>query len=185
MQHYRINSSTLALEEVKPKRSYYSLVIFAVILLLLGFSSGVKVNTVIEKIPVILKPKEPECTPTNVKEFIAKLNLRFPKIVYQQVMCESNNLTSATFKQFNNLLGMENARIRPTVGTDIGARWAKYENWKQSLVDYALWQTSMAYNIDTEEDYYALLDEVYCNYKLKENAGERYSTRLKRINYDN
>jgi beta-lactamase class D len=183
--NYQINPNTLELEIVKVKRNYFSLLVLGIILMLLGFTSGVKVKTVIEKVPVLLQPKEQECTPQNVKDFIIKMNLKFPKIVYQQVMCESAYLQSPTFKEFNNLLGMENAKSRPTVGTDVGVRWAKYDNWKQSITDYALWQASYTTKISSEEDYYTFLDEVYCSYKLKENAGERYSTRLKRIPYDN
>jgi hypothetical protein len=185
MQHYQINPTTLELQVVKIRRNYYSLLVLGIVLMLLGFTSGVEVKTVIERVPILLQPKEQECTPQSVKEFIIKMNLKFPKIVYQQVICESANLQSPTFKQFNNLFGMEKATVRPTLGKDVGARWAKYDDWKQSIIDYALWQTSYTGKIDSEEDYYTFLDEVYCNYKLKENAGERYSTRLKRIPYDN
>lgn len=184
MQHYKINPNTLKLELVKVKRNYTNFIIAGIILMLLGFSSGVKVNTIVERVPIILKPKEPECNSENVKAFITKLNLKFPKIVYQQAVCESNNFQSPAFKQLNNLMGMENAKVRPTVGTDIGTRWAKYDNWEQSLVDYALWQAYMAREITTEDDYYYFLDRIYCNYALEENKGELYSTKLKRIQWE-
>lgn len=184
MQHYKINPETLKLEVVKIKRNYSNFILAGIVLIILGFSSGVKVNNIVEKIPVILKPKEPECNSENIKAFITKLNLKFPKIVYQQAICESANFQSPAFKQLNNLMGMENAKVRPTVGTDVGTRWAKYDNWKQSLIDYALWQTYMAKDIDTEEDYYYFLDEIYCNHNLKENQGELYSTRLKKISWE-
>lgn len=184
MQHYKLNPLTLQLEAVKPKRNYVNFIIAAVILMLLGFSSGVKINTIVEKVPIIVKNKEMECNSNNVKEFILKLNVKFPKIVYQQAMLESKNLQSPAFKELNNLMGMENAKIRPTVGTDVGVRWAKYDNWQLSLIDYALWQTYMAKGITDEDDYYLLLDQIYCNYNLKENQGELYSTRLKGIKWD-
>lgn len=184
MQHYKFNPKTLQMELVKIKRNYVNFIIAGAILMLLGFSSGVKVNTIVEKIPVILKPRQEECNSENVKEFITKLNLKFPKIVYQQAVCESANFQSPAFKQLNNLMGMENAKVRPTVGTNVGTRWAKYSNWKESLIDYALWQAYMVRDIDTEEDYYYFLDEIYCNHNLEENKGELYSTRLKKISWE-
>ena len=184
MQHYKINPETLKLELVKIKRSYSAYIITAIILMLLGFSSGVKVKTIVERIPVIMTTKEQECNQENVKAFIVKLNVKFPKIVYQQVMLESNSLQSPIAKELNNLVCMENARSRPTTGSDIGTRFARYDNWKQSLVDYALWQTYMARDITSEEDYYYLLDNLYCDHRLKENAGPLYSTRLKQISWD-
>lgn len=181
MLHYKFNSETLEMEIVKIKKEYSNYIIAAVILMLLGFTSGVKVNAVIEKIPIILTTKEQECTPDNVKAYIARLNLKFPKIVYQQVMLESDHLRNPKVKSLNNLLGMEVPTGRPTLGVSAGQRFASYDSWRQSIADYALWQVYMARGIDNESDYYHLLDELYCPHTLPENAGALYSTRLKQI----
>lgn len=183
MQVYKFNTQTLEYEITK-QRKYIHYFIVAAIFIILGFGSGVKINTLVERIPIVLISKPEPCNPENIKAFIKKTNLKFPKIVYQQIMVESQNLKSPIFLQLNNLMGMENARSRPTTGKDTGVRFAQYENWKQSIVDYALWQASYAKEIQNEDDYYYLLDRLYCSKDLPENSGQLYSTRLKQIKYE-
>lgn len=180
MKLYKFNSTTLTYEAVKTRWRLSSIVIIAFLFSVLGFSSGVKVKTVVEKVPIMLQQSD-TCTPEAVKEYLIELNVRFPKIVYQQVMVESNWLKGPLVGYQNNLVAMENAVSRPTVGENIGVRFAKYDSWRQSLVDYALWQASYTKGIKTEEQYYDFLDKVYCPSNLPENAGLLYSSRLKQI----
>lgn len=178
---YVFNPKTLLFEEVK-NNSYVKYVLGAIaVLLLLSMSSVVKITKVFEKVPVVIHYSEEPCDSANLCKYIQTLNLRFPKIVYQQVMLESNYLSSSLYKTQNNLLGMENATYRPTIGKNLGTRFAYYNNWKESLIDYALWQSYLTKDIKTEEEYYTFLDKVYCPEQLEENKGEKYSTRLKRI----
>lgn len=181
MQMYKFNPHTLEYVAAKDKTRLTTLALCAVVFLIMGFSSGVKVNTVLEKVPVVLKATPEECNDANVKAYIQKLHLKFPEIVYQQAVLESQHFNSPVFKQLNNLLCMENAKTRPTTGVDVGTRFAKYNSWQESLVDYALWQACYAQNINSEEEYYYLLDKLYCNSSLAENAGPSYSSRLKQI----
>lgn len=183
MQLYKFNTKTLTYEYAKRGR-WQIFLLAAIVFTVLGFSSAVKVNSMVERIPVVLPPQTDLCTDDNVKACIKRLNLRFPKIVYQQAVVESNHYTSPLFKNLNNLVCMENARQRPTVGSDIGNRFARYDNWQESLVDYALWQAYYARDVDTEEDYYYLLDKVYCDGDLPENAGVSYSSRLKQVPWE-
>lgn len=180
MNLYKYNSKNLSYEEIKSPRYnlYFGIILF---LMITGFSSVVKINNTVEKIPIIIKQQEQICNSTNVKNYIKTLNLKFPNIVYQQVILESNNFKSPVFKSLNNLLGMENSMNRPTIGINTGNRFTMYSNWHNCLIDYAIWQAYMTRDIDTEEDYYYFLDKVYCPSILKENKGELYSTRLKRI----
>ena len=71
---------------------------------------------------------------------------------------------------------MEYTKGRPTLGQNIGNRFARYNNWKESLADYCIWQGVMARDIRNESEYYELLDKVYCP-----DSGVLYSTRLKKI----
>ena len=180
---YIFNTTTLAYEQVKKRKNFLFLSTLVVLLVFFVLNNSiVRIKQVVEKIPVIIEQKEERCTPENIKAYLEIINVRYPDIVYKQVMLESNNLKSPLVKSHNNIICMQNSKIRPTVGIDIGTRWAKYNNWKECLIDYALWQTYMAKDIKNEEEYYALLDKVYCPSDLLENQGELYSNKLKKIN---
>lgn len=180
MKLYKFNDSTLQWEDFRTKTNFRTPILVAIVFLIMGFSSALKFNTVIERVPVILQHREEECDTLAVRRYIATLNLRFPKIVYQQVMLESAWLTSPIYRQFNNMTGMQVATARPTTGKDVGNRFASYESWKECLLDYALWQAAYTSEIKTEADYYYFLDKVYC----EPTGGIPYSQRLKQIPYE-
>lgn len=180
MQKFHFNPNSLSFEPVK-SYNFRWLGLGAICLLLLGFSSAVKVNTLVERIPIYLEHKEDPCNELTVKAYIKTLNLRFPKIVFQQVMVESGHLNSPISKDLNNLVGMECTTGRPTLGINIGQRFAKYNTWKECLADYALWQNYMTREVRNEDEYYEFLDKVYCPKTAEENKGALYSVLLKQI----
>ena len=182
MNHYKYNPETLRYEPVKARLyTLKTLGVLAICLAILGFSTAIKVNTIIQRVPVYLEHKEEPCNAETVKAYIKTLNLRFPDIVYRQILLESNYFKSPICHDLNNLTCMEVAAIRPTLGQDVGHRFARFNNWKESIIDYALWQASFAKEVRNEEEYYELLDKVYSPYALEENKGPLYSTRLKKI----
>ena len=147
----------------------------------IGATSTVKVNNIIERIPVYLEHKDEPCNEQTVKAYLKSLNVKYPHIVYQQVIVETNRFRSIMFKDRNNLLGMEYTTGRPTLGKSIGQRFAKYNNWKESLADYAIWQAAMTREVRNEDEYYELLDKVYCPSSLAENSKALYSDLLKQV----
>lgn len=143
------------------------LVIFPVITSALFFSKQVN-----QKVYIIqqVDSKEEKVTKNDVYNFIISMNIEHPEIVMSQVILESGHLKSDHFFSYNNMFGMNVAKQRPTVSiNDNGI--ANYDNWKMSIIDYALWQCSYAKNL-SEEKYYERLkiyskDENYIN-KIKE-----------------
>jgi len=95
------------------------------------------------------------------KEYLQDLNVKFPHIVYAQAVLETGRFSSKIFRNNNNLFGMKEARQRATTnaGTELGH--AVYNNWRESVVDYALYQCAFLSKIRTEEAYYAYLRENY------------------------
>lgn len=93
--------------------------------------------------------------------YLVSLNLKFPKIIKAQAILESSNFQSAIFKANNNMFGMKEAKIRPTtnVGTNLGH--AIYNNWRDAVLDYALYQAAYLREIKTEEQYYEYLGANY------------------------
>ena len=143
-----------------------------------GFVLGTKVNNILEKVPVIIKTSSEECNTKNVKDYIDKLHLKFPNIVLQQVLLESGNFKSPLCKNYNNIVGMRPSLTRPTIAQETNDNFAKYDNWRESLIDYTFWQCSFTRDIKTEEQYYDFLDKVYCE---KDSSNSKYSDRLKQI----
>lgn len=177
MQMYKYDPTTLQLVPTKNKPNLKLLAFIVTICISLGFTSAVRVNTIFERIPVVLVSHEDVCDSTNVKTYIQKLHIRFPDVVYRQVLIESGHFSSPIFRGQHNLLGMQVSDGRPTTGKNVGQRFASYDNWKESLVDYALWQAAYASEIQTEGQYYDFLDRIYC----EPSAGPKYSIRLKQV----
>lgn len=95
-----------------------------------------------------------------IEETIYKMNFKYPHIVLAQAKLESSNFNSTIFKENNNLFGMKQARTRPTTATGTERSHAVYNDWKDSIIDYALYsQTYLAGK--TEAEYYAYLSRNY------------------------
>ena len=94
-------------------------------------------------------------------EEIKKYNFRFPHIVYAQAIHETYKFKSNIFMENHNLFGMKQAIVRMNVakGTQFGH--AYYNNWKESVLDQALWYSTYADKCYTEDQLYQLLDQVY------------------------
>lgn len=104
-----------------------------------------------------------------VKE-LKRLNLRFPEIILAQSILETGHFSSRIFIENNNLFGMKQARARSTTaaGTQLGH--AFYDHWKQSVMDYALFQNAYMNKLRKEKTYLKYLDKNYAeaeNYDKK------------------
>lgn len=95
-----------------------------------------------------------------IEETIYKMNFKYPHIVLAQAKLESSNFNSTIFKENNNLFGMKQARTRPTTAIGTERSHAVYNDWKDSIIDYALYsQTYLSGK--TEVEYYAYLSRNY------------------------
>ena len=74
-------------------------------------------------------------------------------------ICTSDN--SLIIFEIDCLFGMKEARVRLNLakGTQFGH--AYYDNWKESVTDYALWYSTFAYRCKSEKQLYKLLDKQY------------------------
>ncbi len=70
-----------------------------------------------------------------------ELKIKYPEIALSQAKLETGNFTSDIFKENHNLFGMKMAEKRPTSAIGINRGHAAYSNWKQSVIDYALFQS--------------------------------------------
>jgi len=144
---------------------------------LLNKTSKVKVYELKQEKKDYLKfPLDAEDTSFSVdslKAFITALNIKHPDIVFAQAVHETGHFTSNIFNENNNLFGMKMAYQRPKTAIGIKNGHAEYSNWKESVIDYALWQNKYANFLDKDD---------YLNYLSKNYAEDKkYVQKLKSI----
>ena len=94
-------------------------------------------------------------------EELKRLNVKYPHIVMAQAMIESGHFQSNIFRSNHNLFGMKEARQRVTTARGTNLNHAYYENWKESVIDYAMFQASYLKDLKTEAAYLEYLDKNY------------------------
>jgi len=110
----------------------------------------------------------------NLKDYLKELNIKFPWIVFAQSKLESNNFKSKLFIENNNLFGMKHPKSRVTTSTMEYSGYSFYCSWKESILDYALYQARYLSNIKNEKEYYEYLQKSYAGDSL-------YSLKIKKI----
>jgi hypothetical protein len=80
----------------------------------------------------------------NLARLIYNLKIAHPDIVMAQAIIESGNFKSNIFKENNNLFGMKMPEYRKTTAIGTNRGHAVYRNWRESVIDYALWQGKRA-----------------------------------------
>jgi len=168
------NKRTLEIRKPNFKFYLYPFIFIGFIFSSLGFSSAIKWNRVVEKIPVLIYEDKQELTKENVENYVKSLHFEHEDIILSQIWLESNHLKSTIAINNNNLVGMKLPSSRPSfaIGEELGH--AKFSHWTKSIDDLLIWQTAYGRNL-TKAQYYQLLDKVYCS-----EIGD-YSNRLKQI----
>ena len=96
--------------------------------------------------------------------FLKDINIKYPEVVYAQAVIESG-FKSKLFINNNNLFGMRVAKSRPTLASNKSSNYAHYNNWKESVIDYALYQSYFIRKIDSKEEYIEHLSNSYSEEK--------------------
>jgi len=179
---YKYNKQTLQFEPTTTRKNYFILFLVVVVFFLISFTSGVITNNYTERVPVIIE-KNNDLNLQLVEKEIKALKIRFPNIVLKQIKRESNYLKSNISKINHNITGMRPSFSRATTARGENLGFNVYRNWRESLIDYALYQEAFTRNIETEDEYYQFLDQVYCNknYPGNEKYIKSYSQSLKEM----
>lgn len=158
------------LVEISKSRFVFCLCTFAVIFGLLATSvwcsvSFVKnlvknLNNENQPTEIVLTEEEHLMLCDSIYEYICKINIDHPDIVYAQCLLETGNLKSTSFTYTHNCFGMKYAYRRPTLAVGVYLGHARFNSWKESIADYAIWQSIFARNL-TREEYFKYLDNVY------------------------
>jgi uncharacterized FlgJ-related protein len=89
------------------------------------------------------------------------LNVKFPWIPMAQSMIETGQWKSEVFLENNNLFGMREAKSRITTSIGTNLNHAQYNSWRESVYDYAFYQSRYLSDIKTESEYYQYLSASY------------------------
>lgn len=158
---YKFNKNSLNFEKTSKFRLLARpILVTALITGIFGYTAKQEAKIPEEQKLIVLKELN-QFSEERLVEEIAGLNFRFPHIVLAQAKLESNNFRSYLFKENNNMFGMKLASSRLTLAKGSEHGYASYENWTESLMDYALYYSSYLKNVRTEREYYQFLSKFY------------------------
>lgn len=100
-------------------------------------------------------------SPEALQNCIDSLGLKFPEIVMAQARLETGHFKSFIFRENNNLFGMRYPRKRPSANIGKKHGYSLYKDWKQSVLDYSLYQSTYLSHIKTQEEYLSYLKKHY------------------------
>lgn len=104
-------------------------------------------------------------TEAKFMDYLKELNVKFPKIVYAQAVLETGNFQSELFRSNMNLFGMREATSRVSTNHGTNLNHAVYDHWRESVLDYALYQSAYLSDLKTSEQYYNYLFQHYAEDK--------------------
>lgn len=107
-------------------------------------------------------------TADEVKDYIEEIGIRYPEIVYYQFVQESGRGTSRLAREANNLFGMKKHMRKESLAIGYTkSGFAVYRSWKDSIVDYLIWQLKYTAKIKSKKDYLKYLRSIYSNNEKK------------------
>ena len=104
-------------------------------------------------------------SPSNMLTTMTEMGIVYPDIVMAQARIETAHFTSKIFKENHNLFGMKLPKQRST--TAIGEQYnhAEYTSWRQSVIDYKLWQDRVLTKVKSKRAYLKYLNKYYATDK--------------------
>ena len=174
MKIYRYNERTLQYERLH----VWIYVLTAVaIMTLMSISRSRDRTEYSETELVVLEDERSAFSEEALLKEIDDCGIRFADIVYAQAVLETGSFKSKIFTESNNLFGMKLARSRNTTAVGENRGHAMYDDWRRSVQDYSLYQSTYLRKIKTEKQYLRFLGENYAE-------DPSYVSKLTRIMYE-
>ena len=170
---FKYNKELLQFVQIKAPHKYTigALILLLLSLVVLGYSWNMKMEKRrVENQVMIIIQKQNSFEEEKLIKLIKELHFSFPKIVYAQAVLESGSFKSSIFKENNNCFGMKISSSRITLAKESSNGYAFYDNWMDSVYDYAFYSCTYLSKLKTEEDYYNYLAQFYAedeNYIIK------------------
>ena len=184
---YKYDKTELSFKKIRLRHLFGIVLFFVITLPLISFQVGKKegLEQNIIELPVedryhlIEATRRDTFSEANLVKMLKDLNVRFPHIVLAQAKIESGHYQSNIFRTNHNLFGMKQARARCTTAKGTELNHAYYGSWKESVYDYAFFQSRYLHDLRTEEQYLEYLDKNYAE------APEYDKAILRMIEHDN
>lgn len=126
-----------------------------------GFNKNISELSVEAKYHLIQSIQPDTFSQERLAQMLKDLNVKFPHIVMAQAIIESGHFNSNIFRSNRNLFGMKQARARITTAKGTELNHAYYDNWRESVYDYAFFQSRYLNDLKTEAQYLKYLDDNY------------------------
>lgn len=94
-----------------------------------------------------------------------EVGIAYPDIVLAQAKIETGHFTSKIFRENHNLFGMKLPKQRETTAVGEQYNHARYTSWKQSVIDYKIWQDAVLTKVKSKRAYLKYLSENYAQDK--------------------
>jgi len=176
---YKFDNNTLVwrkdLKKTKIALSVVAVLMFATFLLGRFYRFTTLDEYEKELLVVSLEQEKNEFTEDKFAGELKRLNVRFPHIVMAQSILETGGFKSNIFKENHNLFGMKQANIRINTAKGTQNGHAYYDNWYESVYDYAFYQCRYLSTIRSEQEYFTYLSTSYAE------SGDKYVTSLKDV----
>ena len=169
---YRYNPHTLLFDRVTypQKVLIATILIFILSLSLVFYNTSTRIEKKrVEAQVMIIMSQQTQFDTIKLINKIKELHFQFPWIVYGQAVLETNNFKSRIFLENSNLFGMKEATQRITLSKGSQSSFAYYNNWMDSLYDYAFYSALYLSKLSTEEEYYNYLSQFYAEDSLYTN----------------
>jgi uncharacterized FlgJ-related protein len=175
MKIYKYNQSTLQYEPIPHlSKILKGLAIFLLLFGFIGATSEKEDNYIITAEDVLLVNSQNEFSEDKFISMLDEINLPYPHITLAQAKLETGNFTSKIFTENHNSFGQKEAKVRINLARGTQYGHAYYNNWEESILDYAFWYSTYASKCKSEGEFYQLLDKVYAEDEL-------YSKKLKNM----
>lgn len=127
------------------------------------YNSGIKnaIRSMSAEERIMLVNDSDPFTEEKMAGMMKELNVRFAWIPMAQSMIETGHFHSDIFIENNNLFGMKEAKSRITTAIGTNKNHAEYNTWRESIYDYAFYQSRYLGKIRSEADYYQYLAASY------------------------
>jgi hypothetical protein len=165
MIYWKFNSNTLKWEKNKLKtKIFWGLIITLIVGSFIG-GRYARVNALEsferELLILDLQQERNKFTQEKFIDELKRLHVKFPHIVMAQSILETGHWKSQVFKENHNLFGMKQANIRINTAKGTNLNHAYYDNWMESVYDYAFYQCRYMGAANTEEEYFLALGASY------------------------
>lgn len=148
--------------------------LFTLIFFMISNLSSKKTIDFVETEMVIYENSKESFSEEKLKELVYSLNLKFPEIIIAQSYLETGNFESKIFFENNNLFDIKVVIQIPTTTIGLMNNHAYYNNWKESVYDYVLYQSIYLSSIKTEDDYDNHIPNYYWKLITYNNKIETY-----------